>query len=108
MDEKRWNNTDSIEIYLAHAGDPRRLHVGVEDLPVREQMEEMMFLGLRMMEGVRRQDFQAAFGVSLETVYKEAIRRMAGLGLLADDGERIFLTRRGISLADQVSVEFMF
>ena len=54
MDEKRWNNTDSIEIYLAHAGDPRRLHVGVEDLPVREQMEEMMFLGLRMMEGVRR------------------------------------------------------
>ena len=108
MDEKRWNNTDSIEIYLAHAGDPRRLHVGVEDLPVREQMEEMMFLGLRMMEGVRRQDFQAAFGVSLETVYNEAIRRMAGQGLLADDGERIFLTRRGISLADQVSVEFMF
>lgn len=107
VDETRWNNTDSIDTYLAHAEDPDRLHVGVEELSVREQMEEMMFLGLRMMEGVWRRDFQAAFGVSLEAVYKEAIRRMEGLGLLADDGERIFLTRRGISLADQVSVEFM-
>lgn len=106
--EKRWNNTDSIETYLAHPEDPGRLHVGVEDLPVREQMEEMMFLGLRMMAGIRRQDFQETFGVSLESVYKEAIRRMGELGLLADDGERIYLTRRGISLSDQVFVEFMF
>lgn len=108
VDERRWNNTDSIETYLAHAEDPDRLHVGVEDLPVREQMEETMFLGLRMMAGIRRQDFQETFGVSLEAVYGEAIRRMEGLGLLADDGERIFLTRRGISLSDQVFVEFMF
>ncbi len=108
VDEQRWNNTDSIETYLAHPENPDRLHVDVEDLPVREQMEEMMFLGLRMMAGVRRQDFQEAFGVGLEEVYGGAIRRMRELGLLADDGERIYLTRRGISLSDQVSVEFMF
>lgn len=108
MGEMRWNNTDLIEEYLACAPNPDRLHVHVEELPVAEQMEEMMFLGLRMMAGVRRQDFQEIFGVGLDEVYGDVVRRMAGLGLLADDGQRICLTRRGISLSDQVFVEFMF
>lgn len=107
-DDTRWNNTDVIEEYLAYADDPSRLHVNVEKLPVTEQMEEMMFLGLRMMAGVRRQDFLERFGVSLDGIYGDVIRRMESLGLLEDDGQRISLTRRGISLSDQVFVEFMF
>lgn len=107
-DNIRWNNTDVIEEYLAYADDPGRLHVNVEKLPAKEQMEEMMFLGLRMTAGVRRQDFLEMFGVSLDGIYGDVIRRMGSLGLLEDDGQRIYLTRRGISLSDQVFVEFMF
>ncbi len=66
MDEMRWNNTDLIEEYLACASNPDRLHVHVEELPVAEQMEEMMFLGLRMMAGVRRQDFHAHIPAGLD------------------------------------------
>ena len=108
MDNQRWNNTDSIEEYLSGAQEPERIRVGQEVLSVPEQMEETMILGLRRMEGVWRRDFWETFGVELEEIYGDAIRRLESLGLLQDDGQRIFLTRRGISLSNQVFVEFMF
>ena len=94
VNNQRWNNTDSMEEYRAGAQEP-------------EQMEETMILGLRRMEGVWRRDFRETFGAELEEIYGEAIRRLVKLGLLKDDGQRIFLTRRGISLSNQAFVEFM-
>lgn len=108
MDNQRWNNTDSIEEYLAGARKPEEIRVAQEELSVPEQMEETMILGLRRMEGIRRKEFLETFGTELEDIYADAIRRLKNLGLLQDDGQRIFLTRRGISLSNQVFVEFMF
>ena len=107
VNNQRWNNTDSMEEYRAGAQEPERIRVGKEELSVREQMEETMILGLRRMEGVWRRDFRETFGAELEEIYGEAIRRLVKLGLLKDDGQRIFLTRRGISLSNQAFVEFM-
>lgn len=108
VNNRRWNNTDSMEEYQAGAGEPERIRVCQEDLSVSEQMEETMILGLRRMEGVWRKDFREMYDVELEEVYGDVIGRLVKLGLLADDGRRIFLTRRGISLSNQVFVEFMF
>ena len=70
-------------------------------------MEETMFLGLRMTEGIERERFQEEFGISVEEVYGDALRRLEGLGLLQADRGRIYLTRKGISLSNQVFVEFL-
>lgn len=107
VDHCRWNNTDSMEEYQAGAREPGQLRVGEEELSVQEQMEETMILGLRRMEGVWRRDFREAFGREMEEIYGDAIRRLVKLGILKDDGQRIFLTRRGISLSNQAFVEFM-
>ncbi len=108
VNNQRWNNTDSLEEYRAGAGEPQGLRVCQEDLSVPEQMEETMILGLRRMEGVWRKDFRETYGIEMEEIYGDAIRRLVKLGLLSDDGQRIFLTRPGISLSNQVFVEFMF
>ena len=111
MDNQRWKNTDSIQDYLEKTDSPekiRQIRIERETLSVPEQMEETMFLGLRRMEGVWRKDFQETFGMELEEIYGDAIRRLEHMGLLEDDGQRVFLTRRGISLSNQVFVEFMF
>ena len=47
-------------------------------------MEEFMFLGLRMSEGVGKKDFYNAFGKSLEDVYGEIIEKLCAQGLLTD------------------------
>ncbi len=107
FDNQRWNNTDSMEEYLEKSAHPEEIQVCRENLSLREQMEETMFLGLRMTEGIERERFQEEFGISVEEVYGEAVRRLEGLGLLQADGGRIYLTRKGISLSNQVFVEFL-
>ncbi len=107
FESQRWNNTDSMEEYLEKSAHPEEIQVCRENLSVREQMEETMFLGLRMTEGIERERFQEEFGISVEEVYGETVRRLEGLGLLQADGGRIYLTRKGISLSNQVFVEFL-
>ena len=107
FDSQRWNNTDSMEEYLEKSERPEEIQVCREKLSVREQMEETMFLGLRMTEGIERERFQKEFGISVEEVYGDALRRLEGLGLLQADRGRIYLTRKGISLSNQVFVEFL-
>ena len=46
------------------------------------QMEEFMFLGLRMLRGVSDVDFIRLFGVKMETVYGDVIARLISNGLL--------------------------
>ena len=107
FDSQRWYNTDSMEEYLEKSDRPEEIQVCREKLSVREQMEETLFLGLRMTEGIDRERFQEEFGISVEEVYGDALRRLEGLGLLQADRGRIYLTRKGISLSNQVFVEFL-
>ena len=81
--------------------------VNVEPLSRRAQMEEFMFLGLRMTEGVSRKAFHRAFGVELEGVYGDVIRRLCGQGLLAQQAGYVFLTGEGISVSNYVMSEFL-
>lgn len=106
-ENRRWNNTDSMEVYLEKSGHPEEIQVCCETLSVREQMEETMFLGLRMTEGIDRERFRKEFGISVEEVYGDAVTRLEMLGLLRAHGGRLCLTRKGISLSNQVFVEFL-
>lgn len=72
-----------------------------------ESMEEFMFLGLRMMEGVSKSCFNKRFGVSMEEVYGKQLEKFTSLKLLYDDGEIVRLTPRGIDVSNQVFEEFM-
>ena len=66
------------------------------------EIEETMFLGLRMMEGVNVRRFKETFGTDLEVIYRPQIERMEKLGLLAIRGGNLCLTERGIDVSNQV------
>lgn len=72
-----------------------------------EQMEEFMFLGLRLMEGVEESMFLETFGVSVEEVYGETVKRLVRQGLLARADGRLFLTPFGIDVSNQVFAAFL-
>ena len=76
-------------------------------LSIEDQMAEFMFLGLRMTEGISKQEFDEAFGVSVEERYGAVLEKFLKLSLLQDDGERIWLTRRGIHVSNTVMAEFL-
>ena len=70
----------------------KKLKEEVQELPVEEQMEEFMFLGLRMMEGVSERRFFENFGRRFEEVFPGVIEKHEKLGLLEvirEDSEKI-------------------
>lgn len=112
VEDVRWSNPAGMEEYAAYAVRPGEnaslvcLHR--ERLTVREQMEEFMFLGLRMMCGVEREAFGEKFGQPIEQVYGDVISRLCTQGLLMTEHGRIRLTERGIDISNYVMAEFLF
>ena len=87
-----------------------KLREDVQELPVEEEMEEFMFLGLRMMEGVSERKFYENFGRRFEEVFPGVIEKHEKLGLLEVTGEEFVhlrLTPHGIDVSNQVFVDFM-
>lgn len=103
----RFSNTKVMKKYLCDADNPEKIRENREELSVREQMEEFMFLGLRMTEGISRERFRKEFGKTLETVYAKPLDMLRRLELLEAEGDYVRLTRKGISLSNQVFVGFL-
>ena len=79
-------------------------------LTKKDQMEEFMFLGLRMMEGICPAEFEQQFGKKLEDVYGSQITKLVKQGLLEqkEGTKRYALTKQGIDVSNQVFVEFLY
>lgn len=80
---------------------------GVQWLSRFEEMEEFMFLGLRMNRGVTREDFRRCFGCNVEGIYGPQIKKLKEEGLLQMEEGRIFLTERGMDLSNYALAEFI-
>lgn len=108
----RWKNPDEMEEYAVYvdclAGKQEGFWVDRQILTVQEQMEEYMFLGLRMMCGISRTEFTRLFGCRIEEVYGEVIERLCRQGLLLQENDCISLTDRGIDVSNYAMSQFLF
>lgn len=78
-----------------------------ELLSKEEEMEEFIFLGLRMMEGIEKEEFQRQFSKTIESVYEDPIKKMVQLGLMEESESTLKLTEKGIDMSNAVFVEFL-
>lgn len=104
---RRWRNTDSFAEYVRDSRDRKKIRREEEVLTRKDSMEEFMFLGLRMCEGVSEGKFMKEFGVAMESVYGAAINKLERGGLIQRTGEGIVLTEKGINLSNPVLAEFL-
>ena len=79
---------------------------GIQHLSQKEQMEEFMFLGLRMIKGVSIKEFEAAFGKSIFDVYGRQIEKYREQHVLTVT-ERIALTDRGLDVSNLILADFL-
>jgi oxygen-independent coproporphyrinogen-3 oxidase len=84
-------------------------HAFVEEhhVPRRERIGDHLFLGLRMADGISKTAFQRKFGVAIESLFGESIERLREKRLLAEKNDRIFLTRKGVFLGNEVFEAFI-
>jgi oxygen-independent coproporphyrinogen-3 oxidase len=73
-----------------------------------DDMQETMMTGLRLtVEGISAEGFHQRFGVALQDVFGDEIRRLVKVGLLEWAGDILRLTERGRLLGNQVFMEFV-
>lgn len=109
IDNVRFQNGRDLNAYLAH---PLACREEQQSLTTQEQMEETMFLGLRLIRGVSYPEFARCYGQTLEEVYGEVIARNEADGLLTvredETGRRLMLTGRGLDVSNYVMAQFLF
>ena len=103
----RFTNTTDMSIYIEGKYTTDGWYSDSEVLSVQNEMEEFMFLGLRMIHGICEQDFEFLFGKKIMTVYGEVIEKHVEQGLLKRSQGQIYLTKEGLNLANQVMSDFL-
>ena len=103
----RVSNVDTLKGYREELAAGRLPRLDNQYLTRNEAMEEYMFLGLRLADGVDLKEFEREFGCPCRSVYGTVIDELVSLELLMTDKSRLRLTRRGMLLSNQVFNRFL-
>ncbi len=110
MDETRFSNIRDFYKYIEaiEAGNFGTIRTDLQPLSKKNQMEEFMYLGLRMTAGVSIWDFQNTFDTSLIATYGDVLRELEAQQLLVQAEGRVFLTDKGLDLSNYCMSKFIF
>lgn len=105
----RWSNTRDMKKYLDCILKGTSIKEDEGLLSDKEQMEEYVFLGLRLIDGISLDDFENAFGIQLFDIkeYRVHTERMLKEGLLELVRDKLRLTSKGLDLANYVMSGFI-
>ncbi len=104
----RYHNTEDMQEYLSlNLYEDGAAARDIEELSIKDQMEEFMFVGLRMMRGVSGSTFLERFGQNLWNIYGNVIKKLEKQGLIKVEMPMIRLTDLGIDVSNAVLAEFL-
>jgi oxygen-independent coproporphyrinogen-3 oxidase len=103
----RWKNLSSTEEYVAAVTRGARLISEERRLSRQEQVEEALFTGLRLSEGVNLTTFAERYDFDVWARYGADLQPFADAGLLVYDGASLRLTRQGMLLAHEIMTVFI-
>ena len=78
-----------------------------EKLSIKDEIEESIFLGLRMNEGIQISDFKEKYNFDFEKEYKNEIEKLSKMELIEIDNNLMKLTQKGREISNSVFVEFI-
>ncbi|WP_346930322.1 radical SAM family heme chaperone HemW [Clostridium sp.] len=103
----RYRNEEKIETYIMSMENKKSAVVESNANSLKDDIEEFMFLGLRKIKGISIEEFNRRFNISIFEKYNEVIDKHVKLNLLILEGDRLYLTKRGIELSNQVMADFI-
>ena len=104
---RRWWNERMPARYVEQALKGGFAEAGCETIDANSARGEFVFLNLRLRDGFALADFEARFGESFDRVFGARAARLFEGDLLVQDHGRIYLSERGLELADSVFGEFI-
>lgn len=103
----RYNNVNSLEDYHEKIILNQKPIEENETLCIEDKIQEKIFMGLRMNEGIKFIDFKKEFKIDFEEKYNKTIKELLKKELIKKDNEGIKLTQKGREISNTVFIEFM-
>jgi len=105
---ERWRNVSSTLDYINRVTAGAEVRLDRRVLGAEERLEEALFMGLRLTEGVDLAAMSGDHGIDIWSRYGQDLTPYVSAGLLVHDpGRRLALTRRGMLLANDVMTVFI-
>jgi len=103
----RFSNTHQMQEYLKESRNPDQIRKDVTVLSRNEQIEEFMFLGLRMTDGISEKNFEENFNVRLMDIYGDILQKYEETGFMEHIETKWRLTRKGIHVSNHILADFL-
>lgn len=107
FDNVRYSNETKLSEYIYAKGNLSLLQKDKELITYDKAIEEYMFLGLRLTEGILVKDFKERFKKDIYSIYKDELSKWIKLGALAKEKGRIYLSDYGVDISNQVFSSFL-
>jgi oxygen-independent coproporphyrinogen III oxidase len=103
---QRWSNERNPAKYMTQVSETHLAIVDVEAIEREKAAAELMFLGLRMTEGISNENFHQRFGQTPVELYPQ-IKLWIDEELLEEQAGFLRFTPKGLLLANSIFVHFM-
>ena len=103
----RYNNICELDNYEKMILEGEKPIEWEEKLSIKDEIEESIFLGLRMNEGIQISDFKEKYNFDFEKEYKNEIEKLSKMELIEIDNNRMKLTQKGREISNSIFVEFI-
>lgn len=105
---ERWRVVASTTEYVERVQSGRDVRLDRRRLTEQERLEEGLFMGLRLTEGLDLSSMSSRHGIDIWARYGQDLSHFVAAGLLQHEpGRRLALTRRGMLLANEVMTVFI-
>lgn len=104
---ERFHNTYAMADYINAKGNIVKLREEIEILSKEEKMEEFMFMGLRMTNGISISEFKKRFNTDVKDIFKDSVEYLVDQKLLYINNDRLALTDKGIDISNFVFEKFI-
>jgi oxygen-independent coproporphyrinogen-3 oxidase len=107
LDDERWSNLASTTDYIDAVGAGRSVAVGGHHQSAQARLEEALFTGLRLSEGIDCRNILRRYGVEPWIRWGSALEPFVDEGFMWRTPERFGLTRRGMLVANEILMGFL-
>ncbi len=103
----RWRNEASTQEYIASVAAGTQRELERRELTSETRVQEALFTGLRLADGVTLAHVRARYGVDVWSRYGESLQPFVDEGWLIYDGDTLRLSRAGMLVAHDVMAVFV-
>jgi len=107
IDKKRIKNIDDIQDYIDKIKKNEDVTEEIHINDINDNMEEFIFMGLRMIEGIEINEFKERFNKDIYEVYSDIIDKNIKKELLICSSGRLFLSPKGMEISNYVMSDFI-